>query len=298
MILQRIIEICEKINTSLFVEILRYPFYTLGDFHISIWLLLKAGLLFWLFIQFSKIIERILCSHFFPKMKLEESVQYTLSIFVKYTLILTGFFVVINLLGIKPHALAVVAGTIGIGIGLGLQDIAKNFISGMIILVERPIKVSDYIEVSGIPGRVRAIKARGTVVDTFDNTSVIVPNSDFISHPITNWSYSDRRIRITATVGVSYGSDVEKVKTSLLQAANEHDKVKKSPAPYVYFEEFGESALTFKLHAWIEEPQNRIGVRSDINFNIDRIFRENNITIAFPQRDLHIKSSDVKSFSN
>ena len=190
-------------------------------------------------------------------------------------------------------ALTVFAGTIGIGIGFGLQDIAKNFISGLVMLVERPVKVGDYIEVGGLPGKVKAIKGRSTVVDTFDNISVIVPNAEFMNQKIINWSYSDKVTRVKISVGVAYGSDTELVRDSLMEAAKSHGRVLRNPEPYVWFEEFGDSSLNFKLHIWTNEPQNRFGLKSDLHYMIDKIFRERKITIAFPQRDIHLIPSDA-----
>jgi len=185
------------------------------------------------------------------------------------------------------------AGTVGIGIGIGLQEIAKNFISGLILLIERPVKVGDYIDLAGLPGRVEAIKARGTVVTTFDNISVVVPNSDFITKQVTNWSYNDKVIRCCVPVGVAYGSDIDLVKKSLLEVATKHKDILKDPPPTVYFVDFGDNSLLFKLYVWTEDLQHRLSLTSDIRFMIDKLFRERNIVIAFPQRDLHLKTSDV-----
>lgn len=184
------------------------------------------------------------------------------------------------------------AGTVGIGIGFGLQEIAKNFISGIILLVERPIKVGDHIDLGGLPGKVEAIKARGTVITTFDNISVVVPNSDFITKQVTNWSYNDKTIRCCVNVGVAYGSNVDIVKRSLLEVAQDHNNVLKRPAPSVQFSEFGDNSLVFKLYFWTDDAQARFTLLSDIHYMIDKIFRERNIVISFPQRDIHLKTSD------
>jgi len=229
----------------------------------------------------------------YPNTRIDESTQYTISVFVKYTLVFLGIVISLRILGFAISTLNVLAGTIGIGIGIGLQEIAKNFISGIILLVEKPVKVGDYIDVDGLPGRVDAVKARGTVVTTFDNISVVIPNSDFITKQVTNWSYNDKIIRCCVPIGVTYGSDVDLVKKSLLEVADTHNKILKKPVPTVYFSDFGDNALKFKLYVWTDDAQNRFLLMSDLHFMIDKIFRERNIVIAFPQRDIHLKTSDV-----
>ncbi|MGB2599274.1 MAG: mechanosensitive ion channel domain-containing protein, partial [Candidatus Omnitrophota bacterium] len=269
------------------------PFFKLGEVSISVWVLFKAGAILWLFIVCSNLLDGAFRNSLYKKMRLDESVQYTFSVTIKYLMLIIGVLIGLSALGVKLAALTVFAGTIGIGIGFGLQDIAKNFISGIIMLIERPVKVGDYIEVSDLPGKVRAIKARSTIVDTFDNISVIVPNADFMNQKVINWSYSDKVTRVKISVGVVYGADTELVKASLMKVAKSHEKVLHNPEPYVWFENFGDSSLNFNLYIWTNEPQNRFGLKSDLHYMIDKIFRERKITIAFPQRDLHFKSSDV-----
>ncbi|MFT5088153.1 MAG: potassium efflux system protein, partial [Planctomycetota bacterium] len=152
-------------------------------------------------------------------------------------------------------------------------------------------QVGDFVEVQGVLGRVQAINARATTVNTQDNVSIIVPNSSFISESVTNWSYRDMKTRIHVPVGVAYGSDVELVKKTLLEAGETHGEVLADPAPQVQFLEFADSSLNFDLLVWIKEPTRQRFIRSDLNFAIDRAFREHNIQIPFPQRDLHIRST-------
>ena len=283
----------EQISQSPWVQILKFPFFTLGGFELSIWLLIKAVILFFLFVFFARFLNFLLNRHLYPRLKLETGPQYALAAGVKYIVIFIGFVTVVNLLGINLGAFAVFAGTIGIGIGFGLQDVTKNFISGLVILMEQPIKVGDFIEVEGLPGRVSAINARGTVIDTFDNTAVIVPNSQFISNQVINWSHTVKMIRLAVVVGVAYGSDTALVKKLLLEVAAEHPKILKEPEPYVWFTEFGESSLNFKLLAFIREPDRRMTTKSELNFAIDQKFRQHHVTIPFPQRDLHFKTTQI-----
>lgn len=278
---------------ELLVDAAKKPFFTLGSVNLSVWLILKALIILWVFIAGANILDSLLRKNVYKRMHLEESVQYTFSVTLKYLMLIIGALIGLAALGVELAALTVFAGTIGIGIGFGLQDIAKNFISGIVMLVERPVKIGDYIEVSGLPGKVRAIKARSTIVDTFDNISVIVPNAEFMNQQVVNWSYSDKITRVKISVGVAYGSDTELVKESLLEVAKTHGKVLHNPEPYVWFEEFGDSSLNFRLFVWTNEPQSRFTLKSDLHYMIDKIFRERGITIAFPQRDIHFKSSNV-----
>lgn len=281
---------------DLFLLGLNYPLTTVGDVAISLKRIIFFVLIIWLSGFISRVLANVLSNTLYPRFGLDESIQYTVSVGIKYLMVIVGAFIGLQVLGVKMTALTVFAGTVGIGIGFGLQDIAKNFISGLIVLIERPIKIGDYVVVGDLPGRVKAIKARSTIIDTFDNISVVVPNSEFMSQRVVNWSHSDRVIRVPVPVGVAYGSDVDLVKKILLAVAEKHNKVLKRPAPSVLFSEFGDSSLNFILHAWTREPENRFGLRSDLNAMIDSEFRKHNITIPFPQRDLHFKSTDIDLF--
>jgi len=187
--------------------------------------------------------------------------------------------------------LAALGAVLMVGIGFGMQNITSNFISGFIILFERPIQAGDFVEVTGVLGRVTAIKARSTTINTIDNISIIVPNSQFISESLTNWSYKDPRTRLHVHVGVSYGSDVELVRETLLEVGSTQPDVLKDPEPRVLFREFGESSLNFDLLVWTDKPLNQFIIRSDLNFAIVEAFRRKGVEIPFPQRDLHVRSS-------
>jgi len=276
----------------IFLDLVQFSFYKIGSVDLSLLLVIKIGLIIWGLNFFSHIFNKFLDKNIYPQAHIDESTQYTISVFIKYALVLLGIVISLRILGFAISTLNVLAGTIGIGIGIGLQEIAKNFISGIILLIERPVKVGDYIDLEGLPGRVEAVKARGTVITTFDNISVVVPNSDFITKKVTNWSYNDKIIRCCIPVGVTYGSDVDLVRKSLLEVTAVHNKVLKKPAPSVYFTEFGDNALQFKLFLWMDDAQNRFQLISDLHFMIDKLFRELNIVIAFPQRDIHLKTSD------
>jgi len=198
--------------------------------------------------------------------------------------------------GIAISNLALIAGALSVGIGFGLQNIVNNFISGLILLFERPIKTGDWIVVGNTEGYVRRIRIRSTQLQTFDRADVIVPNSELIAGQVTNWMLSDTTGRARIPIGVAYGSDVQKVKAILLRIADEHPDVLtngSAPEPFVLFREFADSSLNFELRCHIRNIDNRLRVISDINFAIDKAFREEGITIPFPQRDVHIYNKQM-----
>ncbi len=195
--------------------------------------------------------------------------------------------------GVSVASLAIIAGALSVGIGFGLQDIANNFISGLILLFERPIKSGDFVTIAGVEGFVRKISIRSTEIETLDRRNVIVPNSELISGQVTNWVLRDPHGRLTLNIGVAYGSDVELVQKLLVEAAIEHPDVIKegrAPGPKALFMEFGDSSLNFELRVWIHRIEKRFDVVSGLNFAIDKAFRANGVEIPFPQRDLHVRS--------
>jgi small-conductance mechanosensitive channel len=225
--------------------------------------------------------------------KIELGVRIAVGTIVRYVILVIGFIVLLQTVGIDLSALTILAGALGVGIGFGLQNITNNFVSGIIILFERPIKVGDRIEVGDVYGDVVNISMRSTTVVTNDNIAIIVPNSDFISTKVINWSYTDRNVRSNIPLGVSYGSDPEKVKKLLLEVADKNEWVLKNPKPDVLFTEFADSSLNFSLRVWTREYINRPKVlKSDLYFEIFKKFKENKIEIPFPQRDLHIKTTE------
>jgi len=195
--------------------------------------------------------------------------------------------------GVDLGGLAIVSGALALGIGFGMQEIANNFVSGLILLFERPIRTGDFITVGDVEGFVRSIRIRATEIETLDNQNVLVPNSELISGRVTNWVLRDTYGRLRINVGVAYGSDIEKVREILEAAAHEHSEVitdGRAPAPRALFMGFGDSSLDFELRVRILRIDRRFSVRSDINFSIEQAFREAKIRIPFPQRDLHLIS--------
>jgi small-conductance mechanosensitive channel len=277
--LQTIKQFCVKVwNIELFGSV------TIG----SVFLLL---ILFASVIIVERIVQKQLIRRFLCRTKLQPSLQFGLSRIIGYTLIAVGFYVAFQLVGVDLSSLAIIAASLGVGIGFGLQNIINNLVSGIIILAERPISIGDRIEVAGVAGRVTKIQLRSTTVVTNDNITMIVPNADFISNTVTNWSHGDPKVRIRVPVGVAYGSDLKLLQGLLLEAAAEHPKALGDPSPVVLFTEFGDNSLNFELGVWTQEmTATPIHFTSEMNFIIEQKLRDNDIEIPFPQRDLHIRS--------
>jgi len=250
-------------------------------------LIVLLMLVFWI----SSKTKRFLFTRFLANSGLDRSLQYAVSQIVANAVLIIGIFVVLENTGIHLGALTVFAGAVGVGVGFGLQNIASNFISGLVILAERPITIGDRVEVAGIAGQVQQIRARSTVVLTNDNIAMIVPNTKFIDSPVTNWTYGDPRVRFRVPVGVAYGSDVNKVREALIAAGREHKAALTDPAPTVFLDKFGASSIDFELVVWSTEMSSRPRrFKSDLNFLIEKHLRAAGIEIPNPQRDLHIRS--------
>jgi small-conductance mechanosensitive channel len=244
---------------------------------------------------FSSRTKRFLFNRFLVKSGLDRALQYAIAQIVSNLVLVIGIFIVLENTGIHLGALTVFAGAVGVGVGFGLQNIASNFISGLVILAERPITIGDRVEVAGVVGQVQQIRARSTVILTNDNIAMIVPNSKFIDSPVTNWTYTDPRVRFRIPIGVAYGSDVNKVREALIAAGRSNSHVLEDPAPSVFLKQFGESSIDFELVVWSSEMSHRPSrFKSDLNFAIEEKLREAAIEIPFPQRDLHIRSGTLK----
>jgi small-conductance mechanosensitive channel len=239
--------------------------------------------------------KRFLFHRFLAKSGLDRALQYAIAQIVSNIVLIVGIFIVLDNAGIHLGALAVFAGAVGVGVGFGLQNIASNFISGLVILAERPITIGDRVEVAGIAGQVQHIRARSTVILTNDNIAMIVPNTKFIDSPVTNWTYADPRVRFRLPVGVAYGSDVEKVREALIAAAREHPAALNDPEPDAFLEKFGDSTIDFELVVWSREMSYRPRrFKSDLNYLIVKHLRAAGVEIPNPQRDLHIRSGVLK----
>ncbi|HEY9673708.1 MAG TPA: mechanosensitive ion channel domain-containing protein [Waterburya sp.] len=224
------------------------------------------------------------------RFRIELGTREAIAAVTNYLLVTIGFLIVLQTAGINLSSLTVIAGALGIGFGFGLQNLASNFISGLTLLVEQPIKVGDFIEVDNLLGTVENISIRSTIVRTIDDVFVIVPNNRFVENNIINWSYRGNKCCLRIPVGVAYGSDSVVVTEALLGAARKEPRVLSYPSPKVWFKGFGASAMDFQLLVWIDNPPETEAIKSALNFLIEWEFRCHNIEIPFPQQDLHIRN--------
>ncbi|HLN80429.1 MAG TPA: mechanosensitive ion channel domain-containing protein [Thermoanaerobaculia bacterium] len=239
----------------------------------------------------SRVARNVVANRLLGRTRLGEGTRYAIGRVLGYLILFVGVLVALQPLGVNATTLAVFGGALGIGLGFGLQDIVKNFVAGLIILVERPIQVGDSIEIGDVIGDVTAIRGRATVIRTNDDIYLIVPNSKFVTDTITNRSYRQRRVRYRIPVGVAYGSDPKAVEEALLGAASRSENVLEDPPPRVWFREFGDSALQFELLCWSSKLLHNAGsFRSELNHLIYDAFKARSIEIPFPQRDVHIRT--------
>jgi small-conductance mechanosensitive channel len=266
--------------------------FNLGSQRISLGLvIISVGILYGSFLA-SSIVQKLLMDQVLAKRRVEAGVRVSIARLVHYVLIFIGFVVALLALGFEFTKLTIILSALGVGIGFGLQGVVNNFVSGLILLFERPVRVGDFIEIGGKWAEIKNIGLRATIVQTFDQADVIIPNADLVTNQVVNWTLSNRLVRVVIPVGVAYGSDVALVMEKLLACARTNAKVAKTPQPQVLFLSFGESSLDFELRIWVPHAEERLTVKSELHQEIDRSFREAKIEIAFPQRDLHLRSVD------
>jgi small-conductance mechanosensitive channel len=266
-----------------------------GGIQITLWSVVYFLLLIFLLFYITAKLRKWVVYSLLSNSKIDIGIRIAVGTIIRYIVLIIGIIVLLQSAGINLSAITVLAGALGVGIGFGLQNITNNFVSGIIILFERPIKVGDRIELGEVSGDVVNISMRSTTIVTNDNISIIVPNSDFISSKVINWSHTDRNIRFNFPIGVSYNEDPQKVKKLLLEVAAQNKGVLNEPQPEVLFKGFGDSSLDFNLRVWTREYINRPYVlRSQIYYAVFEKFKEHGIEIPFPQRDLHIKNTEFK----
>lgn len=248
---------------------------------------LFAGLLI-----FTKTVKNLLRSRILGLTGINRGAQETIVVIANYAMIFIGTIILLQLWGLDLSSVTIFAGVLGVGIGLGLQGIAKEFVSGLVIIFERPIQVGDFINVGEFMGTVERIGVRSTEIRTLDQVAIIVPNSRFLEQEVVNWNHGGLVTRIRLPIGVAYGDDLSKIRSALTDAAKNNRDVLSEPPPKVIFTGFGESSLKLELLVWIREPRKQILIKSDLYFQIDQVFRERNVEIPFPQRDLHLRSSN------
>ncbi|HEX2255563.1 MAG TPA: DUF3772 domain-containing protein [Afifellaceae bacterium] len=265
--------------------------FEIGNLTISVTAIASATILFFLGVLLTRALQGWLSDRYLPATRLDPGLKNSVTIATGYVGFIAAFVIAFAYLGIDLSQLALVAGALSVGIGFGLQSVVNNFVSGLILLVERPIKTGDWIIVGGEEGIVKRIKVRATELETFDRASVVIPNSDLISGTVKNWVLGDTMGRASVTVGVGYDSDADQVRELLLACARDHPLVLDEPPPNVIFMDFGDSALVFRLDTYLADISRSLSVRSDLRFRILKCLREAGIEIPFPQRDLHIRTA-------
>lgn len=272
-------------------EIFTTNLFNLGDSKITLGTILYFLISFVILTFLAKRFRNLLVNKILVKANMEKGARNSIGLITRVMIMFIGSIFIIQSAGIDMSSLSLLAGALGVGIGFGLQNITDNFISGIIILFEKPIKVGDRIVVGDTEGDVINISVRATTILTNENVSIIVPNSEFISSRVINWSHNDRNIRFDIPVGVSYKEDPEAVREVLMKVAEENEHVLKHPLPHVFFDEFGDSSLNFTLAIWTsthtDKPRR---LKTELYFSIFEKFKEKGIEIPFPQRDVHIKS--------
>lgn len=249
--------------------------------------LVMAMIVFMLAMAATRVLQRVLVEKILPETRMEVGARHSLGAGVGYVGVVVAAALAVAVAGVDLTNIALVAGALSVGIGFGLQNIVNNFVSGLILLVERPINVGDWVVIGGKEGTVKRINFRATEIETFQRASVVIPNAEIISSSVTNWTLKDRMGRIEIPIGVAYASDTEAVKASLLECAKAHSKVLRYPEPHVLFRNFGDSSLDFELRCFTGDVTERIVIESDIRFAIDNAFRKKGIDIPFPQRVVH-----------
>ena len=272
--------------------------FMVGSRKISIGLILTAGAILYGSFLASWAVQTMLMRGVFTSRELQVGVRISIARLIHYGFVFVGFLLVLAALGVGLREITIIAGALGVGIGFGLQGIVNNFVSGLILLFERPVKVGDFVQLGEQWAEIKKIGLRATVVETLDRSEIVVPNSDLVSNQVTNWTLSHRMARLVIPVGVEYGSDVPLVMKTLLESAMASSKVMRMPEAQVLFVNFGESSLDFELRVWISNIDDRFSVKSQLHQEIDSRFRQAGIVIAFPQRDLHLRSVDKSASSN
>ncbi|MEO8466808.1 MAG: mechanosensitive ion channel domain-containing protein [Gammaproteobacteria bacterium] len=272
------------------------PFLTIGTTGITATGLFEAAFVIAIALLISKFLRRGLAGVSARLPNLDQGATYTLGRILHYAILVVALFGGLAVLGVDLTKIAIVAGALGVGVGFGLQNIVNNFVSGLILLFERTIKVGDYIELaSGITGEVRDINIRSTIITTNDNLDVVVPNSELVSNSVTNWTLREAVRRIRIPFGVAYGSDKERVRAAALEAASavEHTLSADGRAPQVWLVGFGDSSLNFELIVWLTATAVKRPARiaADYNWELETALRKHGIEIPFPQRDIHVRSA-------
>ena len=268
-------------------DVLSFPL-RVGGFGLSLGDVVSAGLVLWVSIHLSRFVRFVLDEEVLPRAHLPRGVPYATSVLTGYIIIVLGALSSAAAAGIDMSRFALVVSALGVGVGIGLQDVVNNFVSGLILLFERPLQVGDTVDVEGGLGTVKRIGLRSSTLKSFDGAERVVPNSRFISQEFTNWTLSDKTRRVEIAIGVAYGTSPHKVVQILLDVARGHEGILSFPEPSAIMTGYGESSLDFSLRAWTGRDEQWVGIRSDLLIAIGARLEEAGIEIPFPQRDLHV----------
>jgi small-conductance mechanosensitive channel len=258
---------------------------TIGRILLGMFVVYAAVLISWL-------VRSVVQSEVYGRLDFDRGVGESINKLVHYLFITIAIMIALAVLGVELRNFAIMAGALGIGIGFGLQNVVSNFASGLILLFERPVRVGDTVIVAGEWGTITKIGLRSTIMMTFDQSEMIVPNSDLVSEKVVNWTLTTPIARVIMEVGVAYGTDIATVLRILTEAGIAHESTLHEPPPQALFMGFGDSSLDFELRVWVREIRNRLEVRSRVLTEIQRRFNEAGIEVPFPQRDLHVRSVD------
>lgn len=269
------------------------PLFSMGRTSYSVLNICLLALSILATIVLAGILTNILRGRVLSALAIGRGTQEAIATIVRYTAIALGTVVVLQIWGIDLTSLTIVASALSVGVGFGLQDIAKNFGSGLVLIFERPIQVGDFVEVGKYSGTVERIGSRSTLIKTLDKVSVVVPNSRFLESEIVNWSHQGGLCRLHIPVGVAYDSDVTVVKNALIESVDGVSGIVLEPSPQVIFKGFGDSALNFELLVWTAIPTKQFAIKSDLYFKIESIFKQYKIQVPFPQQDLHFRSGSL-----
>jgi small-conductance mechanosensitive channel len=275
---------------DIFERVWQMQLTVVDDQPITIGKIIIAGSLLIAGFVIARFISGFVSKTFLSKLSMTENSRAMVQRLTSYAFALIFAMVTLDFLGVPLTIFTLLGGALAIGIGFGSQNLMNNFISGLIILVERPIRIGDVIQMDNVSGTIMEIGGRSTKIRDNSNVEIIVPNSKFLESNVINWTFSDDRIRTKVSVGYAYGSDTAMIKATLVQAAKAHPKILNTPDPIVLFHEFGDNALVFEVRFWInmKSQMERMIIESELRFEIDRLCRERNLVIAFPQRDVHL----------
>lgn len=267
--------------------------FTVGAFTIAPASIVTGLLLVAAILVGTRLTQRVLDNRILPMTRMNPGVRHSFRTLVGYAGLLIAFFTGVSALGFNLSNLAIIAGALSVGIGFGLQSIVNNFVSGLILLIERPIKIGDWVITASGEGTVKKINVRSTEIETFDRCSVIVPNSELITSAVQNWTYKDQTARVIVAIGVAYDTDLERARSVLLACVRDEPEMLSYPEPYVYLQSFGDSSVNLELRVFIRDANKSLSVRNALRFKVFTALRDAKIEIPFPQRDLHVRSGGL-----